>query len=136
MAALVITISSAVSEESVGFVVSRVILFATIPTKIPIVPDIPTDLPSTPELPAVSPFVCSDDFESEPADELPERYVSLRLYDDVVSSNSAVTCEDEAKRRNSGAKTMTFEENCYLLLYVISNNEDTAYQRQLITRIR
>ncbi|GJS38048.1 hypothetical protein Tco_0536430 [Tanacetum coccineum] len=85
MAALVITISFVVSEESLGFVVSRVILFATIPLEIPIVPDIPTDLPSTPELPAVSPFVCSDDFEFEPADELPKRYVSLRLYDDVVS---------------------------------------------------
>ncbi|GKA21425.1 putative reverse transcriptase domain-containing protein [Tanacetum coccineum] len=35
----------------------------------------PTDLPTSPELPAVS----------EPADELPERHVSLRLYDDVVS---------------------------------------------------
>ncbi|GJX92051.1 hypothetical protein Tco_0345377 [Tanacetum coccineum] len=59
--------------------------------------------------------------------------------EDVVhelESNSGVTCEDEAKRRNSGAKTKTFEENCYLLLYAVSNKEDTAYQRQLITRIR
>ncbi|GJW49373.1 putative reverse transcriptase domain-containing protein [Tanacetum coccineum] len=85
MAAPVITISSDVSEESVGSVVSRVILFGTISTKIPIVPDIPTDLPTAPELPAVSPFLCSDDSESEPADELLERHVSLRLYDDVVS---------------------------------------------------
>ncbi|GJZ91670.1 retrotransposon protein, putative, ty1-copia subclass, partial [Tanacetum coccineum] len=36
----------------------------------------------------------------------------------VVASNFGVTCEDEAKRRNSGAKTKTFEENCHLLLYV------------------
>ncbi|GJR12548.1 hypothetical protein Tco_0795200 [Tanacetum coccineum] len=49
--------------------------------------------------------------------------------------NSGVTCEDEAKRRNSGAKTKTFEENCYLLLYAVSSKEDMAYQRQLITRI-
>ncbi|GKD16133.1 hypothetical protein Tco_1205291, partial [Tanacetum coccineum] len=56
-----------------------------IPTEVPIVPDIPTDLPSAPELPAVLPFLCSNDSESEPADELPERHVSLRLYDDVVS---------------------------------------------------
>ncbi|GKG58702.1 hypothetical protein Tco_0594472, partial [Tanacetum coccineum] len=48
-------------------------------------PDIPTDLPSAPELPAVLPFLCSDDSESEPADEFPKRHVSLRLYDDVVS---------------------------------------------------
>ncbi|GJX38354.1 hypothetical protein Tco_0251657, partial [Tanacetum coccineum] len=46
--------------------------------------------------------------------------------------NSGVTCEDEAKRRNSGAKTMTFEENYYLLLYAVSSKEDMAYQRQLI----
>ncbi|GJS52626.1 hypothetical protein Tco_0625988, partial [Tanacetum coccineum] len=32
--------------------------------------------------------------------------------------NSRVICEEEAKRRNSGTKTKTFEENCYLLLYV------------------
>ncbi|GKD11567.1 hypothetical protein Tco_1195974, partial [Tanacetum coccineum] len=50
----------------------------------PIVLDIPTDLPSTPELPAFSPFLCSNDSEFEPADELPERHVLLRLYDDVV----------------------------------------------------
>ncbi|GJZ29370.1 integrase, catalytic region, zinc finger, CCHC-type containing protein [Tanacetum coccineum] len=42
----------------------------------------------------------------------------------------------KAKRRNSGTKIKTFEENCYLLLYVVSSKEDTAYQRQLITRIR
>ncbi|GJS84456.1 hypothetical protein Tco_0750997 [Tanacetum coccineum] len=54
-----------------------------------IVLDIPTNLPTAPELPAVSPFLCSDDSESdpesEPVDELPERHLSLRLYDDVVS---------------------------------------------------
>ncbi|GJT49438.1 hypothetical protein Tco_0975595 [Tanacetum coccineum] len=50
--------------------------------------------------------------------------------------NYGVTCQDKAKRRNSGTKMKTFEENCYLLLYVVSSKEDTAYQRQLITRIR
>ncbi|GJV80323.1 putative reverse transcriptase domain-containing protein [Tanacetum coccineum] len=50
--------------------------------------------------------------------------------------NYGVTCEDEAKRRDSRAKTKTFEENYYLLLYVVSSKEDMAYQRQLITRIR
>ncbi|GJZ80967.1 hypothetical protein Tco_0645961 [Tanacetum coccineum] len=45
----------------------------------------PTDLPTTPELPAVSPFLYLDDPESESADELPKRHVSLRFYDDVVS---------------------------------------------------
>ncbi|GJW97155.1 hypothetical protein Tco_0178963 [Tanacetum coccineum] len=51
-------------------------------------------------------------------------------------SNYGVTCEDEAKRRNSKAEMKTFEENYYLLLYAVSSKEDTAYQRQLITRIR
>nr|GEV38172.1 retrovirus-related Pol polyprotein from transposon TNT 1-94 [Tanacetum cinerariifolium] len=50
-------------------------------------------------------------------------------------SKYGVTCEDEAKTRNSETKTKTFEENSYLLLYTVSNKEDTAYQRQLITRI-
>ncbi|GKA41618.1 hypothetical protein Tco_0734278 [Tanacetum coccineum] len=42
------------------------------------------------------------------------------------------TCEDNAKRRNSGAKTKTFEENCYLLLYVISSKEDMAFKELLM----
>ncbi|GKC67526.1 hypothetical protein Tco_1100124, partial [Tanacetum coccineum] len=50
--------------------------------------------------------------------------------------NYGVICKDEAKRRNSGDKTKTFEENGYPLPYAVSNNEYTAYQRQLITRIR
>ncbi|GJY09373.1 hypothetical protein Tco_0377558 [Tanacetum coccineum] len=86
MAAPVITISSDALEESVTSIVSRVILFGTIPTKIPIVPDMPTDLLTTPKLPAISPFLCSDDSESEPTDESPERHMSLRLHDDVISS--------------------------------------------------
>ncbi|GKG30477.1 hypothetical protein Tco_0422965, partial [Tanacetum coccineum] len=85
MAAPVITISSDASEESVTSVVLRVILFGTIPTEILIVPDMPTDLPTSPELPVVLPFLCLDDSESEPADEPPERHVSLRFHDDVVS---------------------------------------------------
>ncbi|GJZ70480.1 hypothetical protein Tco_0634030 [Tanacetum coccineum] len=51
-------------------------------------------------------------------------------------SNYGVICEDEAKRRNSGAKTKTFKENSYLLPYVVSSKEDTVYQRQFITSIR
>ncbi|GJT93485.1 putative reverse transcriptase domain-containing protein [Tanacetum coccineum] len=89
MAAPIIAISSDASEESVGSIVSRVILFGTIPTEILIVPDIPTDLPTAPELPAVSPFLCSDDSESdpesEPANELLERHVSVRPFSAMVS---------------------------------------------------
>ncbi|GKE33472.1 hypothetical protein Tco_1452794 [Tanacetum coccineum] len=60
----------------------------------------------------------------------------FRLCKIEIVSNYGVTCEDKAKRRNSGTKTKTFEENCYLLPYAVSSKEDTAYQRQLITRIR
>ncbi|GKD86298.1 hypothetical protein Tco_1357452 [Tanacetum coccineum] len=84
MAAPAITISFEVLEESVGSIVSRVIPFSTIPIGIPIAPDMPTDLTTAPELPMVSPFFL-DDTEFEPADELPERHVSLRPYDDTVS---------------------------------------------------
>ncbi|GJY52673.1 hypothetical protein Tco_0443520 [Tanacetum coccineum] len=85
MAVLAITISSDASEESLTSVVSRVILFGTIPTEIPIVSDMLTDLPTVPELPAVSPFLGLDDSESESVDESPERHVSLRLHDNMVS---------------------------------------------------
>ncbi|GKB04058.1 putative reverse transcriptase domain-containing protein [Tanacetum coccineum] len=61
-------------------------------------------------------------------------YVNKQFNVDIY--NYEVTCEDKAKRRNSGTKTKTFEENCYLLPYAVSSKEDTAYQRQLITRIR
>ncbi|GJU71207.1 hypothetical protein Tco_1262612 [Tanacetum coccineum] len=64
-----------------------------------------------------------------------EKKEKVELNDQLEQNNYGVTCEDEAKRRNSGAKTKTFEENCYLLLYVVSSKEDTAYPRQLITRI-
>nr|GEZ32472.1 hypothetical protein [Tanacetum cinerariifolium]GFA52638.1 hypothetical protein [Tanacetum cinerariifolium] len=74
MEALVINISFDLSEESLTSVVSRVILFGTIPTEIPIVPDMPTDLPIAPELPAVSPFLCSDDSKSKPTDHLRDTY--------------------------------------------------------------
>ncbi|GJR97395.1 hypothetical protein Tco_0269569 [Tanacetum coccineum] len=70
---------------SVGSVVLRVILFGTILAEILIVSDIPRAL----ELPAVSPFLCSDDSESDPeskqADKLPERHVSLRPFSVMVS---------------------------------------------------
>nr|GEX93821.1 hypothetical protein [Tanacetum cinerariifolium] len=56
------------------------------------------------------------------------------INNDLEYLRGGVTCEDEAKRRNSGAKTMTFEEYYFLLLYAVSINEDTAYQRQLSTR--
>ncbi|GJY76440.1 shikimate O-hydroxycinnamoyltransferase [Tanacetum coccineum] len=70
----------------------------------------------------------------------PQKELSLNLQVNLLlvlkCHNSGVTCEEEAKRRNSGDKKKTFDENHYMLLYAISNKEDTAYLRQLITRIR
>ncbi|GJY59236.1 hypothetical protein Tco_0459128, partial [Tanacetum coccineum] len=70
----------------------------------------------------------------------PEPTVSIRRIMGSLlkksTANYGVICDDEAKRRNSGPKTKTFKENCYLLPYAVSSKEDTAYQRQLITRIR
>ncbi|GJX49031.1 reverse transcriptase domain-containing protein [Tanacetum coccineum] len=76
--------------------------------------------------------------KKEIADESPDEHqmVLKATPEDDEPCNYGVTCKDEAKRRNSGTKTKTFEENCYLLLYAVSNKEDTAYLRQLITRIR
>ncbi|GJU27262.1 hypothetical protein Tco_1165883 [Tanacetum coccineum] len=54
-------------------------------------------------------------------------------FDENIETNHDI--HHEAKRRNSGAKMKTFEEYSYLLPYVVSSKEDTAYQRQLITRI-
>ncbi|GJT97074.1 hypothetical protein Tco_1092592 [Tanacetum coccineum] len=89
MAALVISISSDSSEESVGSHALRVILFGTIPTSILVisvileVPIAPVDLIVAPEVGAVSvisPTGVLDlvaDSESEPAVQRPERHESL-----------------------------------------------------------
>ncbi|GJU47612.1 MAK10-like protein [Tanacetum coccineum] len=53
--------------------------------------------------------------------------VKSEMKDEGEVTNSGVTCEEEAKRSNYGAKTKTFEENHYLLLYTVSNKEDTTY---------
>ncbi|GKC23393.1 zf-CCHC domain-containing protein, partial [Tanacetum coccineum] len=44
----------------------------------------------------------------------------------IVGVNYGVTCEDQARRCNSGTKTKTFEENYYLLLYVVVHDTDLA----------
>ncbi|GJS47258.1 retrovirus-related pol polyprotein from transposon TNT 1-94 [Tanacetum coccineum] len=64
------------------------------------------------------------------------RYWWRYLREIDVMKNMRNASHDEAKRRNSRAKTNTFEENSYLLPYAVSSKEDMAYQRQLITRIR
>ncbi|GJU58140.1 hypothetical protein Tco_1235906 [Tanacetum coccineum] len=60
-----------------------------------------------------------------------DRDVCLYVQVFVMERNYGVTCEEEAKRRNSGAKTKTFEENTHLTPYAVSIKEDTAYQHQL-----
>ncbi|GJV18550.1 hypothetical protein Tco_1367570 [Tanacetum coccineum] len=50
--------------------------------------------------------------------------------------NYGITCEDEEKRRNSGTKTKTFEEICYLLLYAVSNKRYRRIRGQLIQELR
>ncbi|GJY14563.1 hypothetical protein Tco_0384985 [Tanacetum coccineum] len=71
MAALIISISSNASDESVGSAPSRIILFGTIPaeipTKTPVISHFDSDSPDdmiSPEyispLPATSPFIFTD----------------------------------------------------------------------------
>ncbi|GJW53842.1 retrovirus-related pol polyprotein from transposon TNT 1-94, partial [Tanacetum coccineum] len=99
MAAPVISISSDVSVESVGSSFPRVILIGSISVEVPVTPEVGADVVSSPagvlELdthssleadpsesspppisvaPMVSPFLCSDDSESDT--EIPERHVS------------------------------------------------------------
>ncbi|GJS20549.1 putative reverse transcriptase domain-containing protein [Tanacetum coccineum] len=57
MAAPVSYISSDSSEESVGSHISRVILFDTIPTSIPVIPVVPAEVPNAPVDPLVAPKV-------------------------------------------------------------------------------
>ncbi|GKC67715.1 hypothetical protein Tco_1100313, partial [Tanacetum coccineum] len=57
MAASVISISSDSSVESVGSYVPRVILFGTIPTRIPIIPVVPVEVPIAPADLLVAPEV-------------------------------------------------------------------------------
>ncbi|GJV14448.1 reverse transcriptase domain-containing protein [Tanacetum coccineum] len=94
-----------------------------------------------------NPMDTLDDFVEQVVEEKGKSYSTNEgSHVEIVSSgrkplvydcgNYGVTCKDEAKRRNSGTKTKTFEEICYLLLYAVSNKEDKVYPRQLITRIR
>nr|GEU55663.1 hypothetical protein [Tanacetum cinerariifolium] len=85
----VILILSDLSKESVGSHVPQVILFGTIPTSIPVIPMVPAEVPISPEdslpvalkLPLVSPFLCTNesdtDSESKPAEQRPERHEYL-----------------------------------------------------------
>nr|GEV42694.1 hypothetical protein [Tanacetum cinerariifolium] len=92
MATPVISISSESSDESVGSVLPRVILFGTILIEIHVVPaDLPVALEVTGNscrftcrAPMASPFLCLDDSESEPAVVSSERHVSFDAHDAMI----------------------------------------------------
>nr|GEZ52653.1 hypothetical protein [Tanacetum cinerariifolium] len=106
--ALVISISSDVSVESVGSSFSRVILISSISVEVPVAPEVGTAAVASPaevlELdtcssseadssesspppvsvaPMVLPFLCSDDSESDT--EIPERHVSPTPHDVMLT---------------------------------------------------
>ncbi|GKD49591.1 hypothetical protein Tco_1278567 [Tanacetum coccineum] len=58
-----------------------------------------------------------------------DSYIGTKLLKVYNCSNFGVTCKDKAKRRNSGAKTKTFKENYYLLLYAYSVLTDHLIRR-------
>ncbi|GJW65451.1 hypothetical protein Tco_0117335 [Tanacetum coccineum] len=108
MAAPVISISLDVSVESVGSSFPRVILIGSISVKVPVTPEMgaaavasPTGMleldnhslseadpsesspPPVSVAPMVSPFLCSDDSESDT--EMPERHVSPTSHDAMLT---------------------------------------------------
>ncbi|GJX72010.1 putative reverse transcriptase domain-containing protein [Tanacetum coccineum] len=108
MAALVISISSDLSVESVGSSFPRVILIGSISVEVPVAPEVgaaavaspagvleldthssseadpsESSLPPVSVAPMVSPFLCSDDSESDT--EMPERHVSPTPHDAMLT---------------------------------------------------
>nr|GEU85609.1 retrotransposon protein, putative, Ty3-gypsy subclass [Tanacetum cinerariifolium] len=59
---------------------------------------------------------------------LTDSIILILVLSSLAEVRLRVTCENEAKRRNSEAKTKTFEEYHFLLLYAVSSNEDTAQE--------
>ncbi|GJS35705.1 hypothetical protein Tco_0534087 [Tanacetum coccineum] len=77
MAALIISISSDLSDESVGSLMPVLELESHSPSEIS---PFESSLPPVPVALMVLPFLCSDDSESEPLVVLPERHVSSSTY--------------------------------------------------------
>ncbi|GKC09142.1 hypothetical protein Tco_1000752 [Tanacetum coccineum] len=126
MAALDISISSDSSDESVGSSILRVILFGyihievlVIPTDLPVAPKVGAvavtspagskgSLPPVPVAPMVSPFLCSDDYESDT--EFPERHVSSAPHDAMVARwRSRVALRPSSPSGLSSPTTFTSE---------------------------
>ncbi|GJS05307.1 putative reverse transcriptase domain-containing protein [Tanacetum coccineum] len=127
MAAPVISISSDVSVESVGSSFPRVILIGSIPVEVPVAPEVGAaavaspagvlelDTHSSSEVdpsesspppvsvaPMVSPFLCSDDSESDT--EIPERHVSPTSHDVMLTR-----WRSRVASRSSSPTTSTLE---------------------------
>ncbi|GJT17955.1 hypothetical protein Tco_0876661 [Tanacetum coccineum] len=127
MAALVISISSDVSVESVGSSFPRVILIGSISVEVPVAPEVGAAAVASPagvlELdthssseadpsesspppvsvaPMVSPFLCSDDSESDT--EIPERHVSPTPHDAMLTR-----WRSRVASRSSSPTTSTLE---------------------------
>nr|GEW01510.1 reverse transcriptase domain-containing protein [Tanacetum cinerariifolium] len=81
MAALVISISLDLSVESVGSSFLRVILIGSISVEVSVAPE--SSLPPGSVAPMVSPFLCSDDSESDT--EMSERHVSPIPHDAILT---------------------------------------------------
>ncbi|GJW08075.1 hypothetical protein Tco_1570498, partial [Tanacetum coccineum] len=124
MAPPVISISSDSSDESVGSSIPRVILIGSIPVEVPVAPEVgaaavtspsrafeldthssseadPSES-SLPVAPMVSPFLCSDDSESDT--EMPERHVSSTPHDDMLAR-----WRSRVASRSSSLTTSTLE---------------------------
>ncbi|GJU54992.1 reverse transcriptase domain-containing protein [Tanacetum coccineum] len=117
MVALVISILSDTSEESVGSHAPRVILFGAIPTIIPTIPEVPivpTDpivaseedsLPPAPDLLLVSPFLCSDDTEANGESESAEQRPVSSSHDTLAPLSKNFDLEDMELESTNSAPT-------------------------------
>ncbi|GJS88045.1 putative reverse transcriptase domain-containing protein [Tanacetum coccineum] len=132
MAAPVISISSDSSDESVGSSSPWVILIGSIPIEVPVAPDVAaavaspagvleldthsssdpdpseSSLPPVPVAPMVSPFLHSDNSESDT--ELPERHVSFAPHDAMLARlKSRVASRPSSLSGSSSPTTSTSE---------------------------
>ncbi|GJQ98846.1 putative reverse transcriptase domain-containing protein [Tanacetum coccineum] len=133
MSTPVISISLDSSNESVGSSISRVILIGSIPIEVPVASEVgaaavasparvleldthsssesdpsKSSLPPVPVAPMVSPFLCSDDSESNI--EMPERHVSSTPHDAMVARwRSRVASRPSLPSRSSSPTTSTSE---------------------------
>nr|GFC34606.1 hypothetical protein [Tanacetum cinerariifolium] len=130
MVALVISISSNISVESVGSSFLRVILIGSSSVKVPVAPEVGTDSVASPAgvlkldthssseadplesspppvsiAPMVSPFLCSDDSESDT--EIPKRHVSPTPHDAMLTRWRSKVASRSSSPTTSTLKILT-----------------------------